>query len=110
MNILFTVAALNGFHGSVIHVKEWAEYMVSKGHSVSIISCAITPPILNIFNSQKINVYNIEDHTIPNKWDILFAYHFPLLGYLIKKDFKFKRVIVGCLSGIEALESPPLLR
>lgn len=54
MRILFTVAYLDGYHGSVLHVREVAEYLASaKGgsHDVTVGSIFITPDIERMFKT-----------------------------------------------------------
>lgn len=54
MRILFTVAYLDGYHGSVLHVREVAEYLASaKGgsHDVTVGSIFITPDIERMFKA-----------------------------------------------------------
>lgn len=54
MNILFTVAYLDGYHGSVFHVREIAEYLASEkggSHNVTVGSIFITPDIEQMFKT-----------------------------------------------------------
>ncbi|HBJ77297.1 MAG TPA: hypothetical protein DDY68_05950, partial [Porphyromonadaceae bacterium] len=106
-SILITVAYLDGFHGSVIHVKEWGTYFVSKGFNVTIATIMWTPEIYNMITRYGVKVRSVfEDWN--EKFDIVIAYHFPTIGLLLKKGVDCTKMVLGSLSSFEYLESFPL--
>ena len=107
MRVVFTVAALNGFHGSVIHVFEWAQFLVHEGHEVTVITGTYKEEIVKLFNRSHIDVRHINDNLQNNRWDCGFAYHFPFITKLLHNGVVFRKLIIGCLSSFELLETPP---
>ena len=107
MRVVFTVAALNGFHGSVIHVFEWAQFLVHEGYEVTVITGTYKTEIVKLFNRSHIDVRHINDDLQDNRWDCGFAYHFPFITKLLHKGAVFRKLIIGCLSSFELLEAPP---
>ena len=108
MNILFTILALDGYHGSVMHVKEWAEFFLTKYRSnidtVSVVTGFATEEIRNMFVSLGIDVYTINDELLLEEYDIVFAYHFPIIETLLAKGLKCKKLVLGSLSSFEGME------
>lgn len=108
-NILFTVAFLNGYHGSVVHVYEWSKYLVSIGHSVYVICISYTNSIRKLYEHSGIKVYNINEIGYKRSYDIVFAYHFPIITYLLSFELiDCRKLVLGSLSPFEPLESLPL--
>lgn len=108
MRILFTVAYLDGYHGSVLHVREVAEYLASaKGGSrdVTVGSIFITPDIEHMFKMGGINVFLLGNIDVSIEYDIVFAYHFPTIEFLLKRGLQCKKMVLGSLSGMEMLET-----
>ena len=111
MKILFTVAFLDGLHGSVIYIKEIATFLASpKGgsHSISVMTIFATPEIKLLFKKCGLNVCTLDDIDFDTIYDIVFAYHFPTINTLISRKLKCKKLILGCLSSFDLLEIPPL--
>lgn len=108
-NVLFTVAFLNGYHGSVVHVYEWARHLVCLGHDVCVICINYTNAIQKLFLTSGIRVYKTNDISKKKSYDIVFAYHFPIITYLLSFELiECRKLVVGALSPFEPLESLPL--
>lgn len=108
MKILFTVAFLDGLHGSVIHVKEWAKVLKDLGHDVTVATLYYEDWIRDAFAEDGIAVIWVLDYQPEHAWDIVFAYHFPILGTLFRRGLETNKLVLGSLSGFETLESLPL--
>ena len=108
-NFLLTGYYFNGYHGSMMHICEIAEYLVAQGWMVGVVSMDITQEIREYVESKGIRLYSV--HTLPKDivWQYALCYHFPLLPYLLRSGVNIERFSIGSLSGIEMLESPSFL-
>lgn len=107
MKILLTVAALDGFHGSVIHVLEWASFFRSEGHDVTVVTGIYRTEVKELFHKNNIVVSKVDDAIDLYGWSLGISYHFPIITKLLQKGVEFQKLIAGCLSSFELLESPP---
>lgn len=107
MKILFTIAYLDGYHGSVIHVLEWAKYFIGGGQNQVVVATIFsTKEIQDLFHSFGIHIQTVTDPKILNsEYDIVFSYHFPTIGLLLSRGLKCKKLVLGSLSSYEPLES-----
>lgn len=111
MKILFTVAFLDGLHGSVKHVLEYSSFLASKeggSHNVSVSSIIINNEIKRKFVDRYVHVCQLFKTDVSYKYDIVFSYHFPTIEYLLQKGLKSEKLILGSLSGFVDLETFPL--
>lgn len=107
--ILFTIAFLNGYHGSVIHVYEWSKYFVSIGYGVTVICINSFKSIRKLYEESGIQVCDITEISSKKSYDIVFAYHFPVITYLLSFNLiECRKLILGSLSPFEPLESLPI--
>lgn len=105
--ILFSVAYLDGFHGSVIHVAELSSYLASQGWDVTVVSIYIDKDkIQNLFDGGIVLKTVLEVRN--EEFDIIWAYHFPLIGALFANGVSCERLVFGSLSCNEKLETPPV--
>lgn len=105
MKILFTVAVMDSFHGSVMHVLELSNFL-SKDNEITIITTYIDKKVSDELE-ENIRVIEIDKITESMEFDLIWSYHFPLLGYLLKRKFSAKKIICGSLSSFEYLETFP---
>ncbi len=107
MKILFTIAYLDGYHGSVIHVLEWAKYFIGGGQNKVVVATIFSiKEIQDLFRSFGIHVQTVtEPQILASEYDIVFSYHFPTIGLLLNRGLKCKKLILGSLSSYEPLES-----
>ncbi len=108
MNILFTGFYFDGWHGSMIHICEIAEYLSLQGHHCYCASVSITDEVIQFAHNSGLELYLPQNLPLDITYDIVWAYHFPILGYLISCKLKYKKIHVGCLSSFVPLELPPL--
>ena len=105
--ILLTVAYLDGFHGSVMHVAEISSFLESEGWNVSVASIFIDlDKIRGLFNDRILlkSILEVKNE----EFDVIWAHHFPLVGALFANGVKCRKLIYGCLSGSAKLETPPI--
>ena len=110
MRILFTCVFLDGYHGSVMLVKEHAEYLSSVrggGHDVTVGTILATPEITEFFTKQNIKVRLLSDVDVDIRYDIVFAYHWPTLDTLLERGLKCEKLVMGSLSSVSKLEAYP---
>ena len=108
-DILFTVAFLNGYHGSVIHVYEWSKQLASMGHCVHVVCINYTKSIRKLFEESGIKVRNVGEISGKKIYDVVFAYHFPVITYLLSFELiSCRKLVLGSLSPFEPLESLPI--
>lgn len=108
MNILFTGFYFDGYHGSMIHICEIAEYLSSQGHRCYCASVSITDEVVQFAHSKGLELHRPQELPLDISYDIVWAYHFPILGYLISKGLQYGKIHIGCLSSFVSLEVPPL--
>ncbi|WP_298066120.1 hypothetical protein [uncultured Mailhella sp.] len=110
MKILFTVAFLDGLHGSVKHVLEYSSFFASKAekNEVFVATIFFSDKIRKKFTDRGINVCTIDEINIENFYDIVFAYHFPVIEALLHKGLNCKKLILGSLSSFVDIETFPL--
>lgn len=106
MNILLTGYYFNGFHGSMMHINEIGKYFAQKGDKVYCASVIVEEKIKRYSASNGVLVYKVDDLPLDIEYDIVFAYHFPILPYLIDKGLKYKKIVLGCLSASLKIEAP----
>lgn len=106
--ILFSCYFANGWHGSIIHILEIAEYFTKNGYDVSIAAFLITDEIKNYARERGIDLFLISDTDIEPVYDIYWGVHFLSMSYLISKGLKYNKIIYNCLSSSHSLELPPI--
>ena len=107
MKILFTVIFLDGFHGSVIHIKELADYYLHSKKDqfqVEVATLFVAPEVFLFYKKSGIKVKLIQEVDINIKYDIVFAYHFPTIDNLLRRGLKCEKLVLNSLSSFELLE------
>ncbi|MBR1545094.1 MAG: hypothetical protein IJ638_04080, partial [Alphaproteobacteria bacterium] len=107
MKVLFTVFYFEGFHGSMMHICEIAEYLTSIGHECFCASVVSEDSIKDYALTKGLKVFNVYDLPIDTEYDIVWAYHFPILATLLSRGLKYKKVHIGSLSSLVNLEVLP---
>lgn len=109
MNILFTILYVDGFHGSVQHVQELAEFFLSqnKNNKVYISTLFYTEEHKNILTNKGIKLNTIDTFEDNILYDIVFAFHYPIIDTLIRRGLKCNKLILGSLSEILEIEAYP---
>ncbi len=106
-HILFTGFVFDGYHGSVIHIMEMAQYFIAKGYAVDIVSVCIRDEIKELLFYLNIKLHNALTFPVEDKvYDVVFSYHWPIFLMLLRRGLKYKKLVLGCLSGFETMETP----
>lgn len=108
MNIIFTVAFADGFHGSVLHVYELASFFVKQGHSCVVATIDYTEEVRTMFRDAGVPLQHLNRVDFEKEYDVLFGVHFPLVSCLLKNKIKIKKLVLNCLSGSENIEVFPM--
>lgn len=90
MNIIITVAALDGFHGSVLHVKEWVEGISKyvKNSNIAVVSIFFDKNTKKIIEDAGAKVYDVQEYlslASSSAYDLIIAFHFPILEHCCPK-------------------------
>lgn len=112
MRVVITVASLDGFHGSVMHVREWLQALSSRIEieSISLVCYFYDDSVDFGLNTLEHKVYRIEEITSADffgELDLILAFHFPLLDSLLLRGVKAKKIVSWSLSPYEAFEAYP---
>lgn len=108
---LITGYYFDGYHGSMMHICELAEYLKKYNFDVYIATVHINKSIKNeIIKNLNINIYYFDKLPLDLEYDYVLAYHDPILTYLLSKGLKYKYIGLGCLSyTAKEVETPSLL-
>lgn len=108
MDILITVAFMDGFHGAVMHARDMASFFKQRGDQVRIGTIFVAPNIKEMFSSMEVPVFELGKVPLEACYDIVFAYHYPTIGFLLKQGLRCNKLVLGSLSGEGRLETFPL--
>lgn len=97
MKIVLANRHLGELCGSEINILEFSEYLVSKGHSVSVVTKKLGSPLDSLL-CKVVNVYSPSTLPKTNYDLILIQHHNELLTDLIQNGFFAKRAILYVLS------------
>ncbi len=98
--VLFTCFRFGGYHGAVIHICEISEYLSKLGYEVDVAVVTCNEKIKSYAKEKGANVFYWDKLPLDKKYDLVWAYHFPILPCLIQRGMVFKKVIAGSLSSI----------
>lgn len=108
MRVLFLCMQMNsGFHGSILHVLEYAEYFLQKKADVHIGAVFISAENRKIAEDLGIHVHSIRDVPVDRKYDLVFALHLLLFPYMVLRDLKYDHAIAVTLSAFLPVEKVP---
>ena len=89
-----------------MHVLELANYLTNN-HSVTILTSYLSAKIKCHIDS-RVQIYTLEELPENLHYDLIWSYHFPILGYALKHRTTSTKLIAGSLSSVEPLESFPV--
>lgn len=113
MNILFTSLYANGFHGSVIHILEYAEYLARLGHDVTWVAVFVSPPMKRDAEARGIRLFSLANFKPAPEtiYDIVWTFHIFIFPALMAKGLRYGHFIASSLSCIANPEQyPPFYR
>lgn len=108
MRIHLTLAFLDGLHGSVMHTREYAAYLKSQGHEVSVSCIEANAETSKMFTDNGIPVSRLKDVDVSAPYDVVYALHFPTLGMLLYRGLETRKLILSSLSTYSRLENYPV--
>ncbi|MGN0917126.1 MAG: hypothetical protein ACI4NZ_02865 [Candidatus Enterousia sp.] len=97
-NILITIFYADGLHGGVKYSAELGEYFSTLGYNVYVTGVITNTKTQEYFKVHNIHLFNIKDLPTDIDFDIVWAHHFPIVPYLIRKGLKYKYLINSCIS------------
>ena len=106
--ILFTCFRFGGYHGSVIHICEIAEYLFRQGYCIYVAVATCSEEIKQYAQQKGAAVFYWDELPTDVEYDLVWAYHFPILPCLIRRGLRFRKVIGGSLSSVMPLEKVSL--
>lgn len=106
MNVLFTGYYFDGYHGSMLHICELAEFFHKKGYRCYCASVVVEPFIVEYCQTRNLTVLQAHELPLDLDYEYVFAYHFPILPYLLGRGLKYSKIVIGCLSSTHPLELP----
>ena len=109
MKYLLTGYFFDGYHGSMMHLCEIAEYLAGQGNDVEIVSMQIEDEIRNYVASMGAKLLSVDEVAENSIYDYALCYHHPVLPMLLVKGIQIKNIVFGSLSSIESIEIPSML-
>lgn len=106
LKLLFTGNDFRFYSGSQMYICELAEYFQTKGYHITIASGYLSDNMTIKLKSKNINIIKANALPLDDIFDLVLAFHYPLITKLILKGLKFKQIINFCLSPYEKLENP----
>lgn len=98
MKILFLGMNLDGWHGSLFHIREYALFFKNRGDEVYVGSVFIAPQIRDFLEQDGIIVKDLDNVPLDITYDIVYALHLLLFPALLLKGLKYKKAILMSLS------------
>ncbi|MBD5400731.1 hypothetical protein HDR61_03235 [bacterium] len=105
-NALITLWYVNGLHGGVKYSAELGNYLHSMGYSVYLCGVVTDDAAREFFAANNVKMYNVADFPTDIEFDLVWAHHWPILPYLIRRGLQYKRVINSCISHFLLVERP----
>lgn len=105
-NILITIFYADGLHGGVKYTAEIGNYLHSLGYNVFCVGALTNDSTKQFFARNNVKLYNIFEFPTDTFIDIVWAHHWPILPYLIRKGLQYDRLINSCISKILPIDKP----
>ncbi len=106
--VLLTNFNILNYSGSEIDTVTIANHFVKLGYDVDIFTLEYGLPLSDIVNKKVRVIIPNEIKKLQDKYDLIWAHHYPLLDYLIfQLKIKAKHIIYISLSSFEPLETLP---
>lgn len=109
MKYLLTGYYFNGYHGSMMHLCEIGEYLVSQNNEVEIVSVVVEEEIRNYVQGMGMRLLDVDEVEESTVYDYALCYHYPVLPLILEKGVQIGKIVFGSLSGMVPLELPSLL-
>ncbi len=96
----------DGLHGGVKYSAELGQYLNTLGYNVYMCGVVTNDKIKNFLKQNDIKLFNVSEMPTDIYFDLVWAHHWPILPYLIKRGIKYKYLINSCISRILLVERP----
>ena len=103
-NVLITLWFADGFHGGVKYSAELGNHLHSLGYTVYLCGVVTTDEMVDFFAQYNVRLYNIKNFPTDINFDLVWAHHWPIMPYLIRKDIKYRRLVNSSISQFLLLE------
>ncbi len=103
-NVLITLIYANGLHGGVKYSAELGNYLHSIGYNVYLCGMVTDDRTLEFLAQNNIHAFNVSDFPTDIYFDLVWAHHWPILPYLIRKGLKYKYLINSSISHFLLIE------
>lgn len=108
MKVLFLCMHMNnGFHGSIMHILEYAEFFLKRKDEVYIAAVFISDEIRNEAERLSVRLFNIDELPLDITYDLVFVFHIFIFPALLQRGLKYKYSIATVLSKSTELELLP---
>jgi len=108
-NILITLWYADGLHGVVKYSAELGNYFYSLGYKVYLCGCSTNQETKEFFAENHVTMFNIQEELPDIVFDIVWAHHWPIFPYLIRKGLKYRKLVNSCISSVLYIERPLIL-
>lgn len=105
-NILITIFYADGLHGGVKYTAEIGNYLHSLGYNVFCVGALTNESTKQFFARNNVKLFNVFDFPTDIHIDIVWAHHWPILPYLIRRGLQYDRLIHSCISEILPIDKP----
>ena len=105
-NILITLFYADGLHGGVKYSAEIGNYFNSLGYNVYCVGVITDNFTIDFMKQNNVNLVNIKDFDNSIKYDLVWAHHFPIFPYLVRRGLKYGKLINSCISEFLLIEKP----
>ena len=105
-NVLITLWYASGFHGGVVYAAELSKILQSLGYNVNIACVILNKRIFGLFKESGANLYYADEIPLDVEYDVVWAFNFPILPFLIFHGLKYKKIIFNSLSGFLEIDVP----
>ena len=105
-NVLITLIYADGLHGGVKYSAELGNYLHSLGYNVYLCGMFTNDSTKEFFAENNIQLFNVSEFPTNIKFDLVWAHHWPILPFLIRRGLKYKYLINSCISHFLLVERP----
>lgn len=105
-NILITIFYADGLHGGVKYSAELGQYLNSIGYNVYICGVVTNDKTKAFFEQYNIKMFNVSEMPTDIYFDLIWAHHWPILPYLLRKGLQYHRLINSCISEFLPIDKP----
>lgn len=103
-NALITLWYADGLHGGVKYSAELGSYLHSLGYRVYLCGVLTNNQTREFFAQNHVTLINVADFPMDIEFELVWAHHWPIMAYLIKRNLKYNRLINSSISHFLMIE------